>query len=300
MNPTRRPSIAAAAFVLALVLSLAACDDDSGPTGPEVEIDPNDIIANDIAAGGDAVVTTGSGLQYLEVEEGTGLEAEPGDSVFVNYRGQFVNGVEFDNSYSRGNPISFVIGIPSIIPGFAEGASLMREGGTSKVLLPPELAYGADGRSGIPPNTTLYFDMELVEVRPGMPTDSDNFIAETLEEQASDVITTESGLQYLRVTEGTGEQAMTDDTVSVNFRGQFANGVEFAATSFDGEDPLTFVVGSDILPGSGFSEGVALLREGGRAKFFLPSELAYGERGSGGGIPPDTPLYFEIELVNVR
>ena len=295
MNPNRRPFIAAAA-ALALVLSLTACDNDSGPTGPD--IDPNDIIADAFIEQAGDVVTTGSGLQFLQVEEGTGPEAEPGDSVVVHFRGQRTDGVEFDNSYDDGDPLGFVLRGPGIPRGFTEGVDRMREGGTAKLLLPPNIAFGN--------NVTVAFEVELVEVFPADPTDPDNVIAEAFEEQAGDVVTTESGLRYLQVEEGTGAAAMPGDSVFVHYRGQFANGVEFD-NSYAREQPLAFVLGSaNLIPG--FSEGVALMKEGGEAKLLLPPDLAYGPFGSQSRgiipqtpiIPPGTTIYFDIELVDVR
>ena len=155
-------------LILAAVLiglTLNACDSNDNDDDPGLEIDPDFIIAESFTEQADSVVTTESGLQYLQVEAGTGAQAEAGDRVFVHYVGQLTNGGEFDNSYTRGSPIDFTLGTSGIIPGFAEGVSLMREGGTARILIPPNLAYGARGSGDIPPNATIAFELELVEVR---------------------------------------------------------------------------------------------------------------------------------------
>ena len=284
VNLTRNLLIAAVA-----ALALAACGDDPTSSGPE--IDPNDIIANAFVEQADSVVTTESGLQYLIVEEGTGPEIQPGDSIIVDYRGQRTNGEEFSNSYETGEPLRFVLGQTRInFLGFVEGVDLMREGGTAKLLLPSNLTSGP-----IP----VAFEVTIDEVFPATPTDPDNIIAEAFTDQAGAVATTESGLQYLQVEEGTGEAVASGDSVFVDYRGQFVNGVEFD-NSYDRGQPFVFVVGSsNLIPG--FSEGVALMKEGGQAKLLLPPELAYGAFGSqNGSIPPSTTIYFDIELVEVR
>ncbi|MGI9175062.1 MAG: FKBP-type peptidyl-prolyl cis-trans isomerase [Rhodothermales bacterium] len=286
MNLTRHPLTAAAVLLL---LAFTACSDD--PTGPDINIEPADVIANAFVEQADSVVTTESGLRFLRVEEGTGPEVQPGDSIVVNYRGQRTNGEEFANSYETGEPVRFVLGRTRIdVRGFVEGVDLMREGETAKMLLPPNLAYG---------DVPVAFEVTVDEVFPAAPTDPDNIIAEAFTEQAGSVTTTESGLQYLQVDQGAGAAAMAGDSVFVDYRGQFVNGVEFD-NSYDRGEPLVFVVGSSgLIPG--FSEGVALMQEGGRAKLLLPPDLAYGEFGSqSGSIPPSTTIYFDIELVEVR
>ena len=164
MNTFRTALLPFFAAVL-VAFTLNACDTSDGDEGPDLEVDPDFIIAESFTTQADSVVTTESGLKYLQIETGTGAQAEPGDRVFVHYIGQLTNGGEFDNSYKRGRPIDFVLGTGGIIPGFAEGVSRMREGGKAQVLIPPNLAYGANGTGNIPPNATIAFELELVEVR---------------------------------------------------------------------------------------------------------------------------------------
>ena len=108
---------------------------------------------------------TESGLEYLEIEIGTGTQAVAGKKVVVHYTGKFLNGEVFDSSYERGEPIAFNLGKGQVILGWDEGIALMKVGGKAQLTIPPQLAYGEQGAGGaIPPNTTLLFDVELVDV----------------------------------------------------------------------------------------------------------------------------------------
>ncbi|HEY3475225.1 MAG TPA: FKBP-type peptidyl-prolyl cis-trans isomerase, partial [Anaerolineales bacterium] len=108
---------------------------------------------------------TASGLEYIEVEEGTGVQAEAGKMVSVHYTGKFQDGRVFDSSVSRGEPITFPLSAGRVIKGWDEGIALMKVGGKAQLIIPPHLAYGERGAGGvIPPNATLVFDVELVSV----------------------------------------------------------------------------------------------------------------------------------------
>lgn len=118
------------------------------------------------------VVTLPDGLQYLVLTNGTGAKPSATDTVKVNYRGSLLDGTEFDSSYKRGQPASFPVG--HVIPGWTEALQKMNAGSKWKLFIPSELAYGPGGRPGIPPNSTLVFEVELLSVeaappRPAMP-----------------------------------------------------------------------------------------------------------------------------------
>jgi len=108
-------------------------------------------------------VTTPSGLKYIDEKIGEGNSPSVGKMVSVHYTGTLENGAKFDSSYDRGQPYSFAIGTGNVIKGWDEGLMSMKEGGKRKLIIPPDLAYGARGRPGIPPNSTLIFEVELVK-----------------------------------------------------------------------------------------------------------------------------------------
>lgn len=109
---------------------------------------------------------TDSGLEYLEVQAGSGTQATAGKMVSVHYTGKFQDGRVFDSSVSRGEPITFKLGVGQVIKGWDEGIALMKVGGKAQLIIPSNLAYGERGAGGvIPPNATLVFDVELVDVK---------------------------------------------------------------------------------------------------------------------------------------
>lgn len=117
------------------------------------------------AAVSEGYQTTESGLQYLIVRDSEGRKPAASDSVTVHYRGTLEDGTEFDSSYSRNEPTSFPLN--RVIPGWTEGLQLIGVGGEIELLIPPDLGYGASGTPGgpIPPNATLKFQVELIEIQ---------------------------------------------------------------------------------------------------------------------------------------
>ena len=110
-------------------------------------------------------VTTASGLKYVDVKVGSGMSPVKGKQVKVHYTGTLENGKKFDSSVDRNEPFTFVIGVGQVIPGWDEGVMNMKVGGKRKLIIPSKLGYGAAGAGGdIPPNATLLFDVELLDV----------------------------------------------------------------------------------------------------------------------------------------
>ena len=113
------------------------------------------------------VITTDSGLQYEVIEWGTGELASPGDTAVVHYTGWLVDGTKFDSSVDRGQPFEFGVGAGGVIQGWDEAVALMKVGDKWKLTIPPELAYGERSIGGglIPPNSTLVFEVELLDLK---------------------------------------------------------------------------------------------------------------------------------------
>ena len=134
------------------------------PSAPITVTENNTLIASNTMSDKN-VVTTPSGLKYVEITEGTGATPEPRQTVVVHYTGTLENGTKFDSSRDRNSPFSFIIGVGQVIKGWDEGLSTMKVGGRRQLIIPPELGYGPRGAGGvIPPNATLLFDVELLQI----------------------------------------------------------------------------------------------------------------------------------------
>ncbi|MDD2899506.1 MAG: FKBP-type peptidyl-prolyl cis-trans isomerase [Desulfuromonadaceae bacterium] len=121
--------------------------------------------AKEAKKGAGKTVTTASGLKYVDVVVGKGASPTAGKQVTVHYTGTLVNGKKFDSSVDRKEPFSFIIGVGQVIQGWDEGVMTMKVGGKRKLTIPSKLGYGARGAGGdIPPNATLLFDVELLDV----------------------------------------------------------------------------------------------------------------------------------------
>ena len=165
----------------ALLFALAACGGDGGGDRARAAAgsDDADAVAPPAAAdttcdelaavAPDSMRATESGLRILQLAEGTGEEATSGDQVTVHYLGCLTDGTKFDSSYDREQPLGFRLGTGRVIAGWDEGVAGMKPGGARILRIPPELGYGASGTPDgtIPPDATLLFRVELMEVSGG-------------------------------------------------------------------------------------------------------------------------------------
>ena len=154
---------------LILNIGFLACEEKIDYTAQLIQQEIDDREAYIEAEGISDSSKTASGLYYIETKEGTGVQATAGNVVKVNYQGELLNGFVFDSTwdeaFSHKEPYVFTLGTGAVIAGWDEAIALMKEGGTAKLIIPSELAYGANGKGGsIPPYTTLVFYVELVDV----------------------------------------------------------------------------------------------------------------------------------------
>jgi FKBP-type peptidyl-prolyl cis-trans isomerase len=138
-------------FLIASAAWISACNNNQAPASTGTTV---------------TEVTMQDGLKYTDEQVGTGAVATPGKTAVVHYTGWLLDGTKFDSSRDRNQPFSFPLGAGQVIKGWDEGVAGMKVGGKRTLIVPPALGYGARGAGGvIPPNATLKFDVELLDVR---------------------------------------------------------------------------------------------------------------------------------------
>jgi peptidylprolyl isomerase len=227
---------------------------------------------------------TSSGLASKVLQKGTG-DKHPGsqDLVTVHYTGWTTDGKPFDSSLVRGKPSTF--GVNQVIKGWGEGVQLMVVGEKRRLWIPEDLAYRGQPKR---PQGMLVFDIELLDIAPS-PTAAPPDVAAP----PSDAKRTASGLSYKVLRPGTGTTHPTSRSqVTVHYTGWTTDGKMFDSSVVSGR-PATFGLGEVI---RGWTEGVQLMVEGERTRFWIPQNLAYeGKPGSPRGM-----LVFDIELISHR
>jgi FKBP-type peptidyl-prolyl cis-trans isomerase len=264
----------------------AAAPAATAATAPSA--DPPELAAPaDVAAPPADAKRTASGLASKVLKAGTGKDRpKPTDSVKVHYTGWTRDGKVFDSSLRRNVPVSFAV--TQVIPGWTEGLQLMTVGEKRRLWIPAKLAYGDRPRMGAP-SGDLTFDVELIEIvaPPEAPKD--------VKKPAPDAKKTASGLAYKVLKKGTGkEHPSADSRVTVHYSGWTPDGKLFDSSVTSG-NPLTFPLNGVI---KGWTEGVQLMVVGDKTRFWVPSELAYGDKPTRPDAPAG-PLVFEIELLNI-
>ncbi|MFT7158068.1 MAG: FKBP-type peptidyl-prolyl cis-trans isomerase FkpA [Parvicella sp.] len=251
------------------------------------------LIANEIEA-----QKTESGIWYVITAPGEGDKPNEKSQVKAHYTGSLLDSTKFDSSYDRGKPIDFVLG--RVILGWQEAIKMLGKGGEGTFYIPSDLAYGERGAgASIPANSVLKFDIELVDFERVLTAEEraerdqekikkhladNNIIAEKLE----------SGIWYTTTQEGEGENPSIKASVNAHYSGRLLDGEKFDS-SYDRDQPIAITL-NDVI--EGWKKAIPTMKKGGKATFFIPSALAYGEAGTAPKIPANSVLVFDIELLD--
>jgi peptidylprolyl isomerase len=235
-------------------------------------------------------ITTPSGLKYVITQANpNGKIPKIGDKVVVHYTGKLTNDTVFDSSIKRGQPFSFILGKGQVIKGWDEGIALLKSGEKATLKIPAELGYGSRAVGSIPANSTLIFDVELLDV-------IEKITPKPFDVTGKDTITTPSGLKYIIVENGKGQLPQANKMVSVHYTGFLPDGKIFDSSVERGQ-PINFMLGVGQVI-KGWDEGIQLLPIGTKARLIIPYNLAYGERGYPPIIPPKSDLIFDVEVIS--
>jgi peptidylprolyl isomerase len=235
---------------------------------------------SDVAAPQADASKTASGLATKVIKPGTGKDhPDKEDVVTVDYTGWTTDGRMFDSSVVRGKPLTLPVN--RVIPGFGEGIQLMVAGETRRLWIPESLAY--KGEKGKPAGM-LVFDVTLIDMPARAPAD--------LKKPPHDAKWTVSGLAYKVLTPGTGKRhPKSVDQVTVHYTGWTTDGKMFDSSVARGQ-PSTFPL-DHVIPG--WTEGLELMVEGEKMRFWIPQDLAYK-----GKQPPYGTLVFDVELIKIQ
>lgn len=274
-------------------------------------------------------VTTDSGMKVTFLKKGT-AEAGPEDGqiLTLNMRYEDERGVELFDTDAQGGPVAmqYIDSVWAQSGLIYEALRVMKKGDSVSFQLPANdffvNTFDMEVPDSIPAESNITFNVGLVDnmsrdeyiayqreqyeqQRADMAVTMEQKLEEDMEtidqylsENGIEAETTESGLSYVITQEGSGATPSAGQTVSVHYRGTLLDGTQFDS-SYDRGAPLDFPIGQGQVI-RGWDEGIALLNKGAKATLFIPSPLAYGERGAGNVIPPFAILKFDVELVDFQ
>lgn len=259
-------------FTILLMLTVAAVSAQTPP--------PSLPAPSDVAAPPADAAKTASGLATKVLKPGAGKDHPAKDDlVTIDYTGWTTDGKMFDSSVTRGKPATFPVA--RVIPGFSEGVQLMVAGETRRLWIPESLAY--KGQQGKPAGM-LVFDVTLIEMPTRAPAD--------VKAPPPDAKRTASGLAYKVLQPGTGgRHPKASDQVTVHYTGWTIDGKMFDSSVTRGA-PATFPL-NQVIPG--WTEGVQLMVEGQKTRFWIPERLAYQGKQAPYGM-----LVFDVELIKIQ
>ena len=232
-------------------------------------------------------ITTPSGLKYIDIKVGDGEQPKRGAYAKVHFSGWLTDGTLIDTSVRLEKPRE--IWLLSMIEGWTEGISTMKVGGKRKLIIPPELGYGEKPSRKIPANSTLIYEIELIDVtQPPDPTPVDR------EPDAQKVYT----LKIWDLTVGDGVELRPDGKIEMHYTLWREDGELYSTSRLKN---ISIKTGFDVLHsrGPGMAEGMLGMREGGIRRIEIPSGMAFGAVGIPDKVEPNVALVCEVELVDV-
>jgi len=257
---------------LVLLLVAVSASAQTPPAAATIPPPPN------VAAPPADAVKTASGLASKVITPGTGKDHPAKDDVVtIHYTGWKTDGTMFDSSVTKGKPASFRVG--GVIAGFGEGLQLMVIGEKRRLWIPESLAY----KGAREPKGMLVFDIELIDIPTRAPAD--------VKAPPADAKTTASGLAYKVLKQGVGgRHPRSSSEVTVHYTGWTTDGKMFDSSVVRGQ-PSTFGLDGVI---AGWTEGLQLMFEGEKTRFWIPEKLAYEGKKAPYGL-----LVFDIELIKI-
>jgi FKBP-type peptidyl-prolyl cis-trans isomerase FkpA len=257
------------------------------------------------------VQPTSSGLYHVVLEQGQGASPQTTDYINISFTSALVDGTIFETSdedvaIQAGIARDDVLYGPSKlllgnigISGLREGIALMQEGGSSRIIIPSNLAFGPSDHGIIPPYSTLIYDVVLHNVISDPVEHEQNLINEYIAENNIEVTThTGSGLYYVEEVAGSGDLPGANSNVTVHYEGALLDGRVFTESPV-GQPLVVNMSNQNII--AGLIEGVSYMRPGGQATLIIPWNIGFGPEGSPDGfIPPYTTLVFTIELLGIN
>ncbi len=238
-------------------------------------------------------ITTASGLKYVLTKVvADGKLVKSGDKVTAHYTGTLTDGKKFDSSRDGGRPFSFVVGAGQVIAGWDEGFTYLKKGETAILIIPANLGYGEMSNGDIPANSTLIFDVEVVDIQ--SPIEYKPFSG-----VGKDTIKLKSGLKYIVINKGdVSKPAKNFTTGSVYYAGYLMDGTKFDS-NIESMQPFDLPIqNAGVI--EGWKQMLPLMNKGMKVRAIIPGDLAYGQRGYPGVIPPNATLIFDMIMFDVK
>ena len=243
------------------------------------------------------VFSATNGLRHIITKPGSGDMPAKGDKLTVNLVFKLADGKVIDDTRKNKAPLKVPVGAPMRLKGLEQGLKGMKNGEQRTVVVPHELGFGTAGAGpDIPPYSTLIFELEVAGVQSDKKQIAGIISKLKKDYPKSNLITTESGLQYVVTKAGAGAKVGKGKKIKAHYTGKLLDGTEFDS-SVKREMPFEFVVGTGQVI-KGWDEALSDMKKGEKRTLIIPSELAYGPNGRPPKIPPSSTLVFEVELVD--